>query len=174
MRYMILSRPVLFAALLVLTTAASLGQEVDPLSLLPEDNEVKGWIKDWEPSLATDLAGLTALIDGAAPQYIDNGAKKVVFQDYTSEGGQFLTVELYYMQNSANAGYIYSLLFMEQPTKFKEIGVESRLAEKLIGAYIFDFWRDSVFVRITTMSKSEEARSASILFAKSIDHKLLK
>ena len=166
------SSVVLTIVFLSVAVSAVHGQDTDPLRFLPEDNDVKGWIKDWEPSVAEDLAGLTALIDGAAPQYVDSGAKKVVFQDYSYNGEQFLTVELYGMQTLDNARNIFNQMFVEQPTVFKDIGVESHLVEKLMGAYVLEFWRDSFFVRIITMSKTEEARSASISFATSIDRKL--
>ncbi len=166
---------ILFLAVVFLsvTVSATHGQEADPLRFLPEDKDLKGWIRDWEPSVAEDLAGLTALINGAAPQYVDSGAKTVVFQDYSYNDDQFLTIELYDMQTPDNAGNIFSQMFMEQPTAFEDIGLEARLAEKLMGAYVFEFWRDSFFVRITTMSKTEEARSAAISFASFIDSKLL-
>ncbi|MGQ9631857.1 MAG: DUF6599 family protein [bacterium] len=144
----------------------------DPLGLLPGDDEVKGWVRDGEPAIATDLKSLTDLIDGAAPQYIDRGAKKVVFQDYSLKGEMFLTVEIYGMESPQNAQTLYKDIFLEEPTALKGVGEAARLAEKLVGAYVLEFRKGRFFVRVTTTAKTDEAKSAALSFAKIIDGRI--
>lgn len=134
-------------------------------SYLPDNNEISGWIRDGEAAVATDLSTLTKLINGAAPQYIELGVQEVIFQDYTLREEHYLTIEVYRTNSSMKAQRLYESIYLDEPVIITGLGDAGRFAENLPGAYVLEFQKDSLFIRITTLSKIEETKEAIHSFA---------
>ena len=82
----------------------------NPIELLPRDNDISGWMRDWTFVEATNYASLYDLIDGAAQIFIDNGFVSAVFQNYTDGSGLQLELRIYEMDSEENAQRIYDEL----------------------------------------------------------------
>ena len=137
-------------------------------SYLPYNDEIEGWIRDGEAAAAVDLKSLTALIDGAAPQYIDLGVQKVIFQDYSLRDEVYLTIEIYAVERLPDAKMLYERIYQEEASILKDFGEAGRLVEDLPGVYVLEFRKGRYFARITTLAKTEETRSAVLAFALAI------
>ncbi len=141
-------------------------------SYLPENDEISGWIREGETAVATDLNSLTTLINGAAPRYIELGVQEVIFQDYTLRDELYLTIEVYRTKSSREAQKLYESIYLDEAVVVKGLGDAGRLAEKLPGAYVLEFRKDSFFIRITTLSKTKETREAIHAFAQVVSGRM--
>ena len=146
--------------------------EVDLVELLPEDDEIEGWVKEGEPNRAYDLGSLSRLINGEAPFYLDRGMKTALFQEFNMSDEVWISVEIYLVEEPEGAEKIYKDRNISSPTMLEGMGEDVRLAENLIGAYLLEFSKSSYFVKLTTTNKSKVARDGVVSFAQSIYNKI--
>jgi len=106
--------------------------------------------------------GLFDFINGAAEPFYAYGFVRVATADYQNEDGQFLTVEIYEMDSSANAFGIYSFN-RPSPGEKVEIGTRGVMAESILYC-----WKDRYYIKVHTFPDSQPARDAVKAFAKII------
>jgi len=160
---------VILSISLVLYSSIASSEEISVVDLLPKDEQFEGWTREGDYIKCEDLDCLMNQIDGAAPFYIDHGAKVILFQDYRhSPSNMWLTLEIYQMESKAQAKTLFADAPIANPTPQEELGDGARKDEKLIGVYLLEFWQDEFFIRITIDSKEDEAKKAVLLFAEFI------
>ncbi len=157
---------------LIMFTHAVLAAESELLKLVPDDNDISGWLRDGETYIATDEESLAGFINGAAPFYIEHGAVEVVFQDYAKEG-VYLTLEIYRMKDEEKAKQLYADISAENPETLEKIGTEGRFVGGLIGAYLVEYWQKSFFIRLTITEKSASSKGAILTFARTVSEKII-
>ena len=155
----------------ILLVCSVMATESELLKLLPQDDDITGWLRDGEAYIATDEASLSGFINGAAPFYIERGAQEVLFQDYAKDD-VYLTVEIYRMAEAEQARQLYADVGAEEPEALEDIGTEARFVGGLVGAYLVEYWHTSLFVRLTITEKSPAAQDAILAFAKGISEKI--
>ncbi|MEW5814095.1 MAG: DUF6599 family protein [Spirochaetota bacterium] len=143
-------------------------------SYLPLNDEIKGWLRDGEAATAANLSTLTMLIDGAAPQYIDLGVQEVIFQDYAAADNRYLTLEIYRTRSPADAVALYAGIYLDEAVVVPDTGDAARLSESLPGTCLLELRKNSFFIRITALSKTEDPRTASLQFARAVSKRIEK
>jgi hypothetical protein len=141
--------------------------EHELLKLLPEDDDISGWSRDGETSVATDEASLAGLINGAAPFYIEHGAVEVLFQDYADDK-DFLMLEIYRMDSETHAEELYADVAAEESEVVGDLGAEGRVVSNLVGVYLVEYWQNTCFVRLTISGKSSLSQEIVLAFASRI------
>ena len=131
---------------------ASLSSEDARLqSLLPESNEVTGWIRGAEIRFF-DEDNLYEFINGAAENFLNYGFKKVVTVDYdNAEQTSPIIAEIYQMADARNAFGIYSSERNINST-FKNIGEEGYIG---FGGTALNFCSENYYVKITVFQENE-------------------
>lgn len=162
----------LWICMLIALTHAAMAVESKLLPIVPNDDDISGWIRDGESYIATDEQSLSEFIDGAAAFYIEHGAVEVVFQDYAKED-VYLTLEIYHMKDEEKAKQLYADIDSEDPEILEEIGTEGRFVGGLIGAYLVEYWQKSFFIRLTITEKSTISKEVILTFAKIISEKII-
>ena len=154
---------------LIISVPVALAEEM--LNIVPQDDDISGWLRDGETAIATDLDSLTGLINGAAPFYLERGAVEVIFQDYAKDD-VYLTLEIYRMDQQANAKRLYTEIEAEEPEELERIGTEGRLVSGLIGTYLVEYWQKTFFLRLTITEKSQQSKETILNFAKLVSEKM--
>ncbi len=158
---------------LVFYSPIALSGEISIVDLLPTNEQFEGWAREGDYIKCEDPDCLMNQIDGAAPFYVDHGAKVVLFQDYQhSPSNMWLTLEIYQMGSKEQAETLFVDAPIANPTPIEKLGDGARKDEKLIGVYLLEFWQDEFFIRIAIDSKEDEAKEAVILFAESISQRI--
>ena len=135
------------------------------LDLLPENDDISGWLRDGDPILATDMDSLAMLINGAAPFYLERGVVEALFQDYINHDDLFLTLEIYRMPTQEQARQLYADIEADKPEQLEQIGNEARLMSGVIDAYLLEFWQKTFFIRLTIDEKSAYSKEVIVNFA---------
>jgi|GEM_PF-731704 len=119
--------------------------------LLPEDNEIPGWVKDGPPQTAETPDELFGLINGAAPVYIENGFVECIFQSYTGDiMGQptSLQARVFDQGTADNAANLYDALETGLETDWTGAGSEARINYLLPFNFTLEFWRNRFYVHL--------------------------
>ncbi|MBD3306225.1 hypothetical protein GF339_07535 [candidate division KSB3 bacterium] len=161
----------LLVGLLMLNAAPVLAENEKVLSLIPEDDEIAGWLRDGEAAIATDLDSLTGLINGAAPFYIDHGTQIALFQDYIKDD-VYLMLEMYQVDTPQHAQQVYAESYSDESQPLERIGTEGRIVGGLIGVYLVEYWQKTFFVRLTISDKSQHSKEAVVTFAQFISENI--
>jgi hypothetical protein len=147
----------LFLALLV---SAANGQEA--ADLMPDDNEIPGWVKDGPPQTAETPEELYGLINGAAPIYIDNGFVEAVFQDYVGDIASQqseLNARVFDQGTSDGAQAVYDLTATGLETDWDGAGEEARINYALPFNFALDFWRNRFFVHLVINREADSLQA---------------
>ncbi len=163
-----------FLAVILLSSCATTSPiKRNAADLVPENQELKGWLKDGKVIQCTNLAELTRQINGGAPFYIERGAKEVIFQDYKiADSDVIITLEIYKMGKKSQAEKLFNDVFVEQPESLSNIGEKARMAGNLIGVYSIDFSKDVFYSRITITEKNNTSKNELEKFAILISDKI--
>lgn len=161
----------LWIFILIMLTYSALAADSELLKIVPNDDDISGWMRDGETYIATDEQSLSEFINGAAPFYIEHGAVEVVFQDYAKED-VYLTLEIYRMEDEEKAQQLYAAIDSENPETLEKIGTEGRFVGGLIGAYLVEYWQKSFFIRLTITEKSTNSKEAILTFATTVSEKI--
>ncbi len=133
--------------------------------LLPESKEIAGWRTDGEPLLYGE-DNLWEYIDGAAENFLSFEFKEVAAQDYASETGTGLKVEVYEHASPLMAYGIYAQMRSPELV-FHAIGNEAFSDE-----YSIHFWKGPYYVRVAVYDQGPELTEAMKSFASAIAAKI--
>jgi hypothetical protein len=149
------------AALVFCAALPSAGTAEDLAGLLPAGSEIPGWKLDGEP-LAYTADNLWEYIDGSAENFLSFGFRRVIAQDYVSDAGKGLAVEIYEHESSLMAYGIYAQ--MRSPgLAFHDIGDEA-----FSDAYSMSFRKGCFFARVAVFESADTLREALEQFAGAI------
>jgi hypothetical protein len=136
-----------------------------PIELLPRDNDISGWMRDWTFSEATNYASLYDLINGAAQLFIDNGFVSAVFQNYIDGSGLQVELRIYEMDAEENAFRIYNELATTAFIPWVDAVDNGRIDNSALTAYSVEFQYRNLFVQSIIHEKSDRAIEIAKLFA---------
>ena len=135
-------------------------------SLLPESNEVSGWMRGEEIRFF-DEENLYDLINGAMENFLIYGFEKVVTVDYeNAEQPSPIVVEIYQMSDPRNTFGIYASE-RNQNSTFKQIG-----AEGYVGGTALNFWGGNYYVKMVVFQESEALQRDMEKLADAISRKI--
>jgi len=129
-------------------------------NLMPVD-EVAGWKRDGEP-LVYDSLNLWEYIDGSAEMYLAYDFEELIVQDFLSEGGKSLKVEIYRHADPLDAFGIYSM-YRDPSADFFRIGNEAFADD-----YCLHMWKGSFYVHICVFEEDSSLTGAMTDFARVI------
>ena len=150
--------------LVALLISGAHGQQA--ADLMPDDNEIPGWVKDGPPQTAETPEELYGLIDGAAPIYIDNGFVEAVFQDYVGDiAGQQseLNARVFDQGTPDGAQAVYELTATGLETDWDGAGEEARINYTLPFNFALDFWRNRFFVHLVINREADSLQALQII-----------
>ncbi len=129
------------------------------LSFLPDSSLSKEWIKQGQPQ-AYKGEDLFLYINGGAEIYHEYHFIQVVVQDYKSNNGNTLVVEIFEMQSPADA---YGMFTFKSSLEGKslEIGEQARLE-----SYYLNFWKGKYLVTITGFNENKKTLDGLLDMAK--------
>lgn len=140
-------------------------------SLLPEENEVTGWVFDTDSlcyeGLVNDNQGLNEIIDGGDAEYINRGFVAGAFKGYT-DGNQPICLEIYDQGCRDSAVSVYQAMRIGTYEALPSLGDSARVDTSLVYNYEINMVADKFFVRLTTDTKTEEYKQAAISIAQNI------
>ncbi|MCU0613407.1 MAG: hypothetical protein MUE60_16685 [Candidatus Eisenbacteria bacterium] len=129
---------------IALTTTAFAQQAAD---LMPENNEVPGWIKDGDVETAQTPEELYGLIDGAATVYLQYGFVECVFQNYAgTTAGQPtpLDAQVFDQGTTENAHEVFVATATGLETSWDGAGDEARINYLLPFNFVLEFHRKAI------------------------------
>ncbi|MFH0922150.1 MAG: DUF6599 family protein [Fibrobacterota bacterium] len=126
-----------------------------PISLLPADNAVVGWVDDTDTASscydgsAVDLQTLYDLIDGGASEYTNRGYQGSAYNGYSNGSGK-ICVELYDQGTASNALQVYQYFFStgEECRPVAGLGDSARMDTSSAFNNNLEFIAGRYFVRI--------------------------
>ena len=163
---------ILFTAILSLVGNSLAGPSpADSLfSILPQDGEIAGWLRDGEPVLCLDEACLAQYLNGAAPYYLERGMAAVLFQYYQHrESGGEIKVEAYRMAGASSAQALFLDLVKSRPRGgelegMEAIGEDRRMEQALMGVHLLEFHQGYYFVRMEAAGKGPPIKESLLRF----------
>jgi hypothetical protein len=132
---------------------------------LPKEGDVEGWTKH---RTQQHYAGesLYEYINGGAEIYHEYGFVQVVVQDYVSETGKSVSVEIFEMISPAGAYGMYTFK-TNAKGKWLPVGNGAQLAD-----YYMNFWKGPFLVTLTGFDESEQTQEGLLAIARSVDSKI--
>ena len=147
--------------------------DIDPVLLLPMDDEIRGWVSFGSYEAADDYDGLYKIIGDIAQVYVDNGFVSGVYQQYIDTMGKdTVTVNIYDQGSEANASIIYGAVAKGLGTPWGAVGREARITETSLASYTIEFWQKNFFVQVIIDEQSDIALSIAKLFASDISRNI--
>jgi len=135
----------------------SKGETINGLTL-QQDYEICG-----------DLVCLASLIDGAAPYYITNGAKEILFCEFRNQREKDeISAEIYKTSTQREAQNFFINSSSLSPVDMQIAGNSARIDEGLVGTYRIETYKANYFIRLMTSRKDEKAKKEISEFAKSV------
>lgn len=131
------------------------------LGLLPSPKEVEGWRTDGD-HMEFEADNLWEYIDGAAEGFLAYDFRRLVVQDYVSESGGEVKLEIYAHGSPLMAFGIYAQ-HRDPSLTFYETGNEGFGDE-----YSLHFWKGAYYVRVNAFEKGEETERVMDLFARAV------
>jgi hypothetical protein len=172
-----MKRSLLIPLLLILIVTCTQEQEtqtVDVVDLVPQDNEISGWVRDGNMDVAENETQLYDLINGEGVVYVDNGFVKSAFQNYQGEvtgNLRDIRLRIFDMGDTLNARAVYHDSRIENGnetpwTETGHAGTEARYDENLLFDYRLDFWENRFYVEIVIYDeKTPQGLNIAKLFA---------
>ena len=131
----------------------------NPEDLLPEENEIPGWVFETDSicneGTADDAQGLYAIIDGGANTYTDRGFVAGAFDGYT-DGSNPLCVQIYDQGNKDSAVSVYQATYDGEYKIITTAGDSARLDTVALFSFEIEMIVDKFFVRISSIDTKEE------------------
>jgi hypothetical protein len=170
-------KSVLIPVLLLISLACTQEQEqqtIDVIDLVPQDNEISGWMRDGNMEVAENETQLYDLINGEGAVYVDHGFVKCAFQDYLGEvtGNQrSIRLRIFDLGDTTNARAVYHDSRIENGnetlwTEPGHAGTEARYDETLLFDYRLDFWEDNFYIELIIFEeKTPQGLNIAKLFA---------
>lgn len=142
-----------------------------PVDLLPNDNDISGWLTLGAYDEANDNDGLYDFINGRAEIFIDEGFVSAVFQVYIGDIG-IVRLNIYDQGSDINAIATYDRVSMGIGMPWDGAGTEARIDEIGLDSYTLEFWQQNFFVQVIIEEKTEEALNVVKLFASRISSQI--
>jgi len=142
-----------------------------PVDLLPDDNDISGWLTLGSYDEANDNDGLYDIINGGAEVYIDEGFVSAVFQVYRGDIG-IVHLNIYDQGSDINALATYERVSIGIGMPWDGAGTEARIDEVGLASYTLEFWQQNFFVQVIIEEKTEEALNVVKLFASHISSQI--
>jgi hypothetical protein len=149
-------------------------QEKDVVDLFPADNEISGWTRYSTMRTASNETELEAMIDGAAPIFINRGFVKGADQKYVGDVlgvTDTLTLFICDMDDTLGADGVYEDIPHEMHTPWDSTsppwpGREARIDENLLFAWDIEFWGDKFYCEVTIKdeNKTDASKNVAKLF----------
>lgn len=153
-------KKVIISGIIILFVSNILVFSQNPEDLLPEENEITGWVFDTDSlcleGIANDSTSLYAIIDGGAELYIDLGFVAGAFDGYT-DGSHPICIEIYDQGSPSNAASVYQATNDGEYKPITTAGDSARLDTALVFNIEIEMIVDKFFVRIFTTDTKEEA-----------------
>lgn len=153
-------KKVIISGIIILFVSNILVFSQNPEDLLPEENEITGWVFDTDSlcleGTANDSTSLYAVIDGGAELYIDLGFVAGAFNGYT-DGSHPICIEIYDQGSPSNAASVYQATNDGEYKPITTAGDSARLDTSLVFNFEIEMIVDKFFVRIFTTDTKEEA-----------------
>jgi hypothetical protein len=132
---------------------------------LPKDGEVEGWTQH---RAQQHYAGesLYEYINGGAEIYHEYGFVQVVVQDYVSEAGKSVSVEIFEMISPTGAYGMYTFKTNARG-QWLSLGNGAQLAD-----YYMNFWKGPFLVTLTGFDESGQTKEGLRAIARSVDSKI--
>ncbi len=148
---------------------------IDVVDLIPQNNEISGWLRDGTMEIAENETQLYDLINGEGVVYIDHGFVKCAFQDFAGEvlGNQRnLMLRAFDMGDTTNAYAVYHDSRIETGievpwTDTLHAGVEARIESSVLYHKI-EFWEERFHIEITIDDPAPEALDIAKFFAMNV------
>jgi hypothetical protein len=137
----------------------------DLAQYLPRSGEVQGWERDGAPQ-AYRGEGLYEYINGGAEIYHEYGFRQVVIQDFKSNDGKSISVEIFEMEDPGSA---YGIFTFKTNPEDREISLGSGA---LLSDYYLNFWKARYLVTLTGFDENEETIRGLQNIAHSVDRKI--
>ena len=137
-----------------------------PADLLPDDNDISGWLTLGAYDEANDSDGLFDLINGGAEIFIDEGFVSAVFQIYVGDMGT-VRLRIYDQGSETNALIVYERVALGFGIPWDGAGTEARIDESDL-TYTVEFWQKNFYVKVTIEERTEEALNVAKLFASQV------
>lgn len=178
-----LSACAIVVALSVATLTIAAESQPDPplmdplLSLIPQDGEIEGWVRDGTAVLCYDEESLSEYIDGAAPYYLERGTVAVLFQYYLHPATRGeIKIEIYGMREGDSARRLFQEIERGKPASgdqdSRELGEGRHLEQALRGVWILEFYQGPFFVRVEGRGEGKQARGAVLAFGLRLSHSI--
>jgi hypothetical protein len=130
-------------------------------SLLPTSGAIGGWEMD-DDHLIYYADELWEYINGAAEGFLAYGVKAVIVQDYVSESGAGLKLEIYDHETPLMGFGIYSQ-HRDPGLRFIEVGTEGFGDE-----YSLQCWKGRYYIKINVYETSDALSGAMMRFAEAV------
>jgi hypothetical protein len=152
-------------SLLLLVPQVFPASQGTPAEFLPEHSEVEGWATHRSQQ---HFAGedLYEYINGGAEIYHEYGFVQVVVQDYISDDGKSVSIEIYEMASPAGAFGMYTFKTSAEGQRIS-VGNDSQIAD-----YYVNFWKGDFLVTLTGFDETAETRKGLIRLAESVGSKI--
>ncbi|MFZ2053567.1 MAG: DUF6599 family protein [Candidatus Aminicenantales bacterium] len=140
-------------------------KELPLQAFLPESEELRNWTEDGEPQ---NFSGedLFTYIDGGAEIYFEYGFRRVIVQDYRTDAGSRVSLEIFEMDSPDSAYGIYTFK-RSQRGEPVSLGDECQLAD-----YYLNLRKGPYLVTITGLDPAADANKALLLLARAIEPKM--
>jgi len=132
------------------------------LTLLPDQDQLKGWEPFGEPQYA-EGEDLFLLINGGAEIYYEYGFKQAVIHSYSREDDTSVNVEIYEMEDAKSAYGIYTFKTGENGKNIF-VGTQGKLEE-----YYLNFWKGPYVVTLIGFDTDPTTRKSLKKIAGLID-----
>lgn len=149
-----------------------------PDHLLPDDNEVQGWVLDNETNCtdatAKDSNELYAVIDGGANIFIERDFSGAVFKGFKDSDDKSVCIEIYNQQKRDNAFSVYKDPGIEigKYVQIDELADSARLDTGYVFDYVLEFVCSQYFIRLSAQEgKNDHYKEQLIKIAKAIEEK---
>lgn len=155
----------LFFVIFFIVSVSTSGFASDAVSLLPKNNDIKGWMRTGEPRLFEN-SKLWEYIDGGADAYIDYGFQRVATVELKN-GKSTIVVDVYDMKTLEGAFGIYAR--ERAPTyHFIKIG-----AEGYQEGVALNFYQDKFYIKLIAYTDDAQTRQTLTQIAQFISKKIV-
>lgn len=148
-------------SLLVFTNPA-FASEKDLLQMLPESRGFKEAVPAGEPQIAKGEK-LFELINGGAVLFLKHGFQQALFQEYQTDNGRTMNLEIYQMKTPAVAKGVFTER-ADRSSKKIPLGEQG-----VHGAYYCAFHRGVYYVTVTGSESTQQMQQLLLKTARTVD-----
>ncbi len=136
-------------------------EQIDPLTVLPDDEVCPGWVRSGEAMAAYTLEQLMEIINGAAGLFEQYGFVAAAFQNYAGEvagNPTEMTLSVFNQGTAENAEDLYNDPESGLGDPIGDWGGSGEARVRVaFGVVTFQFWEECFFASIVVISGGEQA-----------------